>query len=217
MQLRLGWMTLVLPAALVAAGCSTYSAQAPLIRDALIAEDYDKAIKLTDKISKSNSELLYCYELGTILHEQGDYVASNATFERAEQVFDELYTKSISREVGAALVNENIVKYRGDPFEAVLVNYYKILTTSSCKRPLTPWWSAAVSIRSSRSSRRRRDVLRERSVPPVPDGARIRPGRRKRERRSLLPHRLPAIRERFDHRGAALAALRRRRERAPRG
>ena len=54
-------------------------------------------------------------------------MASNATFERAEQVFDELYTKSISREVGAALVNENIVKYRGDPFEAVLVNYYKIL------------------------------------------------------------------------------------------
>lgn len=118
---------LVLPAALAVAGCSTYSAQAPLIRDALVAQDYEKAIKLTDKISKSNSELLYCYELGTIQHEQGDYAASNATFERAEQVFDELYTKSVSREVGAALVNENIVKYRGDPFEAVLVNYYKIL------------------------------------------------------------------------------------------
>jgi hypothetical protein len=42
-------------------------------------------------------------------------------------VFDELYTKSVSREVGAALINENIVKYRGDAFEAVLVNYYKIL------------------------------------------------------------------------------------------
>jgi len=127
MRLRVEWMALVLPAALLAAGCSTYSAQSPLIRQAMEAQNYEEAIKLTDKISKSNSELLYCYELGTILHEQGDYLASNATFERAEQVFDELYTKSISREVGAAVVNENMTKYRGDPFEAVLVNYYKIL------------------------------------------------------------------------------------------
>jgi hypothetical protein len=125
--IRRAWMTLVLPAALAVAGCSTYSAQAPLIRDALIAQDYPKAIKLTDKIGKSNSELLYCYEMGTVLHEKGDYAASNVVFERAEQVFDELYTKSVSREIGAAVINENIVKYRGDAFEAVLVNYYKIL------------------------------------------------------------------------------------------
>lgn len=117
----------VVPAALVVAGCSTYSAQAPLIRQAMEAQDYDKAIKLADKISQSNSELLYCYELGTIQHEKGDYAQSNATFQRAEQVLEELYTKSISREVGAALVNENITQYRGDAFEAVLVNYYQIL------------------------------------------------------------------------------------------
>jgi hypothetical protein len=121
-------MTLVvMPAALVVAGCSTYSAQSPLIRQALEAQDYEKAIKLTDKISQSNSELLYCLELATIQHEKGDYAQSNATFQRAEQVIDELYTKSISREVGAVLVNENMSQYRGDAFEAVLVNYYRIL------------------------------------------------------------------------------------------
>jgi hypothetical protein len=124
---RRGWMALVMPAALVAAGCSTYSSTSPVIREALVHQDYEKAIKEISKINKSNSELLYCYELGTVQHEQGDYAASNVTFERAEQVFDELYTKSISREIGAAVVNENIVKYRGDAFEAVLVNYYKIL------------------------------------------------------------------------------------------
>jgi uncharacterized protein len=126
--LRRGWMTLVvLPAVLVAAGCSTYSAHSPLIRQAMEAQDYEKAIKLTDKISQSSSELLYCYELGTIQHEKGDYAQSNVTFQRAEQVFDELYTKSVSREAGALLVNENISQYRGDAFEAVLVNYYQIL------------------------------------------------------------------------------------------
>ena len=126
--LRREWMALVVvPAALVVAGCSTYSAQSPLIRQAMEAQDYEKAIKLTDKISRSSSELLYCYELGTIQHEKGDYAQSNVTFQRAEQVVDELYTKSVSREVGAALVNENITQYRGDAFEAVLVNYYQIL------------------------------------------------------------------------------------------
>src|SRR5262249_55707300 len=125
---RRDWMALVvLPAALFVAGCSTYSAQAPLIRQAMEAQDYEKAIKLTDKISQSNSELLRCYELGTIQHEKGDYAQSNVTFQRAEQVIDELYTKSVSREVGALLVNENINQYRGDAFEAVLVNYYQIL------------------------------------------------------------------------------------------
>ena len=126
--LRREWMALVVvPAALVVAGCSTYSEQSPLIRQAMEAQDYEKAIKLADKISQSNSELLRCYELGTIQHEKGDYAQSNVTFQRAEQVVDELYTKSVSREVGAALVNENIKQYRGDPFEAVLVNYYQIL------------------------------------------------------------------------------------------
>ena len=108
-------------------GCSTYSRQSPLIREALLHDDYEKAIKEVEKIDRSGSELLYCYEMGTILHEEGNYALSNAVFERAEQVFQELYTRSISREVGAVLVNEGLTQYRGDAFEAVLVNYYKIL------------------------------------------------------------------------------------------
>lgn len=111
----------------VLAGCSSYSKQSLGIRDALMRDDYETAIAAVEKIDRSGSELLYCYELGMVLHEQGDYAASNAVFERAEQVFDELYTKSISRELGAITISETLVKYRGDAFEAVMVNYYKIL------------------------------------------------------------------------------------------
>ena len=109
------------------AGCTSYSRDAPLIREALTRDDYAGALAQIEKIDKSGSELLYCYEKGLVLHEQGDYAGSNQAFERAEQVLEELYTKSISREVGAIIVSETISKYRGDPFEAVLVNYYKIL------------------------------------------------------------------------------------------
>jgi hypothetical protein len=126
--LHRAWRTFALAAATaVVVGCSTYASHAPLIQEALVRDDYESAIKAVEKINKGNSELLYCYELGMVLHEQGDYAASNATFERAEQVLEELYTKSISREIGALTVSETIIDYRGDAFEAVIVNYYKIL------------------------------------------------------------------------------------------
>jgi hypothetical protein len=93
----------------------------------MLRADYETALTEVEKINKSGSELLYCYEKGLILHEQGEHVASNQILERAEQVLDELYTRSISREIAAVAVSETITKYRGDPFEAVMVNYYKIL------------------------------------------------------------------------------------------
>jgi hypothetical protein len=111
----------------VAIGCSSYDRRSLVIRDAMMRADYETALDEVDKIDKSGSELLYCYEKGLILHERGEWVESNRLFERAEQVLDELYTRSITREVAAVTVSETIVKYRGDPFEAVMVNYYKLL------------------------------------------------------------------------------------------
>jgi hypothetical protein len=121
--------TLLVLATLVAAvsGCSSYSRHAPAIREALDRSDFEAALARVEDIDRSGSELLYCYEKGMILHEQGAWVESNAQFERAGQLLDELYTRSVSREVAAATVSETITKYRGDPFEAVLINYYKIL------------------------------------------------------------------------------------------
>jgi hypothetical protein len=128
MRMIRGWAALAGVAVVATLGaCTSYSHQAPRIRDALLRDDYEQAIQEVEKIDRSGSELLYCYELGLVLHEQGDYSASNAVLERAEQVLEELYTRSISREIGAITVSETLVKYRGDAFEAVLVNYYKIL------------------------------------------------------------------------------------------
>jgi hypothetical protein len=48
-------------------------------------------------------------------------------FQRAELLLEELYTKSLTRELAALAVTDNITKYRGESFEAILINYYKIL------------------------------------------------------------------------------------------
>ena len=108
-------------------GCSSYSSHSPLIKKALYEENYDQALSHVEKISKGDSELLYLYEKGLILHYQNRYVESNEALEQAELLLEDLYTKSVTREVGALLVGDALAKYRGDAFEALLTNYYKIL------------------------------------------------------------------------------------------
>jgi hypothetical protein len=98
-----------------------------LIKQALVQQDYAAALDNVEKIGKSSSELLYLYEKGLILHYQDRYAESNEVFEQAENLLEDLYTKSVSRETAALLVKDDIARYRGDPFEAVFVNYYKIL------------------------------------------------------------------------------------------
>jgi uncharacterized protein len=117
-----------LAAALVfVSACSNYVERSSLIRTALIEDDYDRALKAVEEINKSNSELLYLYEKGLILHGLGDYAGSSEAFAQSELVLENLYTKSVTREAATLAVSETIGQYRGDAFEAVFVNYYQIL------------------------------------------------------------------------------------------
>ena len=117
----------VIAALLGVTGCAGYASYSPQIGEALVHEDYAGALAVVEKISRSNSELLYCYEKALVLRAQGEYAASNETLERAEVLIEELYTKSVTREVASLAVSETIAQYRGDAFEAMRVNYYKIL------------------------------------------------------------------------------------------
>ncbi len=117
----------VIAALLGVTGCAGYASYSPLIDEALVHEDYSAALEVVEKISRSNSELLYCYEKAMVLRAQGEYAASNETLERAEVLLEDLYTRSVTREVASLAVSETFAQYRGDAFEAIRVNYYKIL------------------------------------------------------------------------------------------
>ncbi|HEX5133047.1 MAG TPA: hypothetical protein VFX92_11250 [Candidatus Krumholzibacteria bacterium] len=109
------------------AACANYMARSTAIRGALASGAYEEALDQAADIDPSNSLLLLLYEQGLIYHCKGDYDESNLAFARAEAVLDELYTRSITRGIASLAVSETIEQYRGDPFEAVFVNYYKIL------------------------------------------------------------------------------------------
>jgi tetratricopeptide (TPR) repeat protein len=115
---------------LLSGACSTYHKQSIEIKRSFTEADYEQALERVDEINRGSSELLYLYERGLLLHYRDDYAESNEAFERAELLLEELYTKSVTRQLATLAVSDNIGKYRGTSYEAILVNYYKILNYS---------------------------------------------------------------------------------------
>ncbi len=124
-HIRLLAMVALLSCAIAA--CSSYVRRSTAIREALATDRFEEALDAVSGIDASNSLLLLLYEQGMVLRCKGDYQKSNLAFERAEAVLDALYTRSITRGIASLAVSETIEQYRGDPFEAVYVNYYKML------------------------------------------------------------------------------------------
>ena len=73
------------------------------------------------------NEVLYNLDRGVFHHYAGNYAASNRAFELAEQRIDDLYTESLAGHVGAFLINDNTLPYRGEDFEGVMINIYRAL------------------------------------------------------------------------------------------
>ncbi len=86
--------------------------------------NYSLAEKAVKKSLKKGS-LLYYLELGTVQHYAKDFKRSNHNFEDAENLIEELYTRSISKQTAALLTSENVKPYRPEDYENILINYYK--------------------------------------------------------------------------------------------
>lgn len=120
---------------LAAPACTTYLRDAPYIKNSLAQQDYAAALARIEKIDKSSSGLLYLYEKGLVLHFNGQLEESNAALEEAELLYEDLYTKSISREIGSLITSDNVIKYRGERFEAAMIHYYKIINYLDLGQP----------------------------------------------------------------------------------
>jgi hypothetical protein len=108
------------------ASCTSHLAHYPLIKASLTRQDFDAALERVEKINKSGTHLLYLYEKGLILHYENSFEQSNAALEEAELVYEDLYTKSLSRELASLISSDNVIAYRGERYEAALIHYFKI-------------------------------------------------------------------------------------------
>lgn len=102
----------------------------PRINQYLLSQDYDSAYKLVKKNKGTYAErnaVLYYMDEGIISHFAGRYKESNRSFSKAESIMEELYTKSISKQVASFLISDNTVPYRGEDFERAMVNLFMAL------------------------------------------------------------------------------------------
>lgn len=83
--------------------------------------------KQQEDLYGSNSEFLYYFDLGVLNHYNRNFDESIKNFEKAEQINEDLYTKSITNEAAAIVTNDNIRPYRARPFELLALYEFQIL------------------------------------------------------------------------------------------
>ncbi len=108
-------------------GCSTYADRNLALRDDLARGEFDAALLVVTEAERDSDRLLNLLERGLILHYANRWEESNAVFEEAEALSDDLYTRSVSRAVASMLTNEGAVEYRAAPFEMALVPYFRAM------------------------------------------------------------------------------------------
>lgn len=124
---RIAAALVLLLTVMAAGGCSTYADRNARLRDDVAGGDFDAALAVIDEAARGQDRLLNLLERGLVLHYADRWEESNAVFEAAEALSDDLYTRSVSQAVVSLLTNDGAVDYRAAPFEMALVPYFRAL------------------------------------------------------------------------------------------
>lgn len=110
-------------------GCATYGDGIKKSLESIEQGNYEQAEKdLKCSLKPGGKDrLLYHMELGTIKRLDKNYLESNSSFEAAENISEELYTKKAKDALASLLLNPRSSSYPGEDFEKVYINYYKAL------------------------------------------------------------------------------------------
>lgn len=110
--------------------CAPTTTHYAKVNQGLLQQDYDYALKLIEENKENYAErnaALYYLEKGIVSHYALQYQESNDSLAKAESIMDELYTKSISKQVSSFLISDNTIPYRGEDFENAMVNLFMAL------------------------------------------------------------------------------------------
>ncbi len=104
-------------------GCASYQLATEEARKS-IAESPEKAIERLEPLAKQEGkdQLLYMLDYATALQLANRNAESARAFSAAERIADSKDYHSISRVAGSLVLSEEVVQYKGDDFEKVLIN-----------------------------------------------------------------------------------------------
>lgn len=99
------------------------------IRDHVMAQDYRTALAILrankNRGFKEQDRVVYWMNEGALLHLVGEYRSSSQVFDKAERRSEELFTKSIRKNIRAAFTSQAATDYAGEDYEKVLLNVFK--------------------------------------------------------------------------------------------
>jgi hypothetical protein len=79
-------------------------------------------IRKNPKLYGKLNQFLYNMDIGVLYHYASVYDSSTILLERAAQLYDELFTRSVTNEAASIIVNDNVRPYRSKPYEIVLLH-----------------------------------------------------------------------------------------------
>jgi hypothetical protein len=115
------WIALAALAAL--AGCAGAGFNGSEFQREVAGGQVDAALKRLDKLPDEDVSALL--DRGLLLQSAERYTESNAAFARAEQLMEDLYTRSLSKEGLALLTSDWTLDYRASSFEFAYIAYYR--------------------------------------------------------------------------------------------
>jgi uncharacterized protein len=127
---------------IVLVGCSSLSTQKkfyePITVDLHEAE-YDSAVHKIEvarekKKYADKDRFIYFMDAGLANHYAANFEASNDLLSSAEKANEEMYTKSVSREVASLVLNDNVLDYPGEDYEVIYTNLFKALNYLSLRQ-----------------------------------------------------------------------------------
>jgi len=114
--------------ATVLSGCALYSSKFEPVQSELAAQHFDAALKKHEDIGTSSTdEVVFLLNKAMLQRMNGDLAGSNATFESAKALMDELDATSVSETTLSFIVNDSTQSYVGEEYEQVLVHLYAAL------------------------------------------------------------------------------------------
>lgn len=110
-----------------------YEALAPVFEHNGYEAAINEVKKQQEDLYGEKTEFLYYFDLGVLYHYNGNYSESAANFDKAEKIYDDLYTRSVTNEAAAIVTNDNIRPYRARPFEVLVLHEMQIMNYLALK------------------------------------------------------------------------------------
>lgn len=110
-------------------GCRTYYQRQQEFQSHFQSGNIEQAAQVLDsdrRAENRRTRLLHLMNQGVVQHMLGNYSASNVFFEEA-YILGEDFRKNYGDEALALLINPNVTEYRGEPFELLMIHYYKAM------------------------------------------------------------------------------------------